>query len=158
MRRVVELFELGQRGDMAYLQWTYGFIERRNPTLSGLLSRCEAPLTSFDWSVKVKSMLPPGGTKDMADAQQKVLTDAYSNIDNLREALVHLHSADFRGYAHLQKHRDETGAIYHLEPLNQWCICRDGLEGNWFWNPDSRSTSQPMQFLGKDYCIGSANL
>jgi phage gp29-like protein len=158
MRRAVELFELGQRGDTAYLQWTYRFIERRNPTLSGLLSRCEAPLTSFDWSIKTKSTLPPGATPEMAEAQQVALTDAYSNIDNLREALVHLHLADFRGYAHLQKHRDAAGAVTHLEPLNQWCVCRDGLEGNWFWNPDSRSTSQPLQFLGLPYCIGSDNL
>src|ERR1700677_1788765 len=73
MRRAVELCELGQRGDTAYLQWTYRFIERRNPTLSGLISRCEAPFASFDWSIKVKSTLPPGGTKAMAERQRRSL-------------------------------------------------------------------------------------
>jgi hypothetical protein len=48
MRRAVELLELGQRGDYAYLQWAYHFCERRNPTLSGLVSRCEAPLMGLD--------------------------------------------------------------------------------------------------------------
>jgi phage gp29-like protein len=158
MRRAVELFELGQRGDYAYLQWTYRFIERRNPTLSGLISRCEAPFASFDWSIKVKSTLPPGGTKAMAERQRRSLANAYEYVDNLREALLHLHLADFRGYAHLQKHRDAEGAVYHLEPLHQWCICRDGLEGNWFWNPDSRSTSAPQQFLGAAYCLGGKDL
>ena len=158
MRRVVELFELGQRGDTAYLQWAFRFIERRNPTLSGLLSRCEAPFASFDWSIKIRATLPPGGTMAMAIRQRQTLSNAYENIDNLRAALLHLHLADFRGYAHLQKHRDADGRVYHLEPLHQWCVCRDGLEGNWFWNPDSRSTSRPLQFLGIDYCLGGPNL
>ena len=158
MRRVVDLLELGQRGDYAYLQWAYRFIERRNPTLSGLLSRCEAPFASFDWSIKTRATLPPGGTTEMAVRQRQTLGDAYEYIDNLRAALLHLHLADFRGYAHLQKHRDADGRTYHLEPLHQWCVCRDGLEGNWFWNPDSRSTSRPLQFLGIDYCLGGPNL
>jgi phage gp29-like protein len=158
MRRVVELLELGQRGDYAYLQWAYRFIERRNPTLSGLISRCEAPFASFDWSIRVKSTLPPGGTKAMAERQKESLTNAYDYVDNLREALLHLHRADFRGYAHLQKHRNPDGEVSHLEPLHQWCLCRDGLEGNWFWNPDSRSTSAPLQLLGQGYCLGGENL
>ena len=114
MHRAVELFELGQRGDTAYLQWAYCFIERRNPTLSGLISRCEAPFASFDWSVRVKSTLPPGGTKAMAERQKQSLTNAYDYVDNSREALLHLHSADFRGYAHLQKHWNGDGEVYHL--------------------------------------------
>ncbi len=158
MRRVVELFELGQRGDTAYLQWTYRFIERRNPTLSGLISRCEAPLANFDWSIKILPKLPAGVTEAQAKAQQAALQNAYDRLDNLRQALLHLHSADFRGYAHLQKHRNPDGSIFHLEPLMQWTVCRDGLEGNWFWNPDSQSTSQPLQFLGEDFCIGGDSL
>ena len=193
MRRAVELLELGQRGDYAYLQWAYRFIERRNPTLSGLISRCEAPLAGFDWQIKTRAIMPggadkmkslkaglknrnavlsrqslqsfpwlegdtPGKLSAMAEAQKQTLDDAYNAIDNLRAALLHLHLADFREYAHLQKHRDDSGCVYHLEPLNQWCICRDGLEGNWFWNPDSRSTSLPAQFLGADFCIGGDKL
>ncbi len=161
IRRVVELLELGQRGDTAYLQWTYRNVERRYPTLSGLISRCEAPLLSFDWEIKIKERLPAGGEttkenpfKAMAERQKATLTEAYDNIDNFKAAIQHLHLAEFRGYAHLQKWRDESGDVYHLEPLHQWCVCRDGLEGNWFWNPDSRSTSQPLLFLGKDFCIG----
>ena len=158
IRRAVELLELGERGDTAYLQWTYRFIEMMNPTLSGLISRCEAPLAGFDWHIKIKTILPTGATKEQADKQKQTLELAYDGIDNLRQALLHLHKADFRGYAHLQKHRHPDGSVYHLEPLHQWCLCRDGLEGNWFWNPDSRATSAPLQFLGKAYCIGGDNL
>lgn len=154
MRRVVELLELGQRGDTAYLQWTFRFIERRYPTLSALISRCEAPLVNFDWRIKVSPELPPGATEAMANAQKETLENAYDGIDNLRDAIKHLAHADFRGYAHLQKHYSPDGDVMHLEPLHQWCVCRDGLAGNWFWNPDSRSTSQPLAFLGKDFCMG----
>jgi phage gp29-like protein len=93
-----------------------------------------------------------------SQAQKQSLYDAYTLIDNLRSAIMHLHKADFRGYAHLQKHRNADGEVYHLETLDQWCICRDGLNGNWFWNPDSRSTSAPLQFLGLKYCIGGPML
>ena len=174
IRRAVELLELAQRGDTAYLQWAFRMVERRYPTLSALITRCEGPLLTFDWEVKIKEKLPEAGNgtngtngtngrggnpfEEMAKRQQATLTAAYEGVDNLKGAIQHLHLAEFRGYAHLQKHRDAEGAIYHLEPLNQWCVCRDGLEGNWFWNPDSRSTSAPLQFLGKAFCIGGEEL
>jgi phage gp29-like protein len=162
MRRVVELLELGQRGDYAYLQWAYKFAEMTNPTLSGLISRCEAPFAGFDWHIKKISTKPPemdeAQFQDKCQKQKETLEAAYNAIDNLIEAILHMHMADFRGYAHLQKHRTGDGDVYHLECLAQWCICRDGLNGNWWWNPDSRSTSAPLQFLGKDFCIGGDNL
>ncbi len=109
MARAVALLESAQRGDTALLQWTYRFIEEANPTLSGLLSRCEAPLACFDWDIRIKAVKPPGLTaaefSAAAQKQKATLEDAYNAIDNLREALLHLHLADFRGYAHLQKHR-----------------------------------------------------
>ena len=158
MRRVVELFELAQRGDTAYLQWTFRFVERRYPILSALITKCEGPLMGFDWQVKIKTELPPGATDAMAHAQKQTLTDAYTGVDNLQDAIKFLALADFRGYSHLQKHYSPDGDVVHLECLNQWCVCRDGLEGNWFWNPDSRSTSEPLRFLGKDFCIGGEAL
>jgi phage gp29-like protein len=162
MLRAVSLLESGERGDTALLQWTYRFIERTNTTLSGLLSRCEAPLAGFDWEIKVKAVKPPGLSdaeyQAAAQKQKQTLEDAYNAIDNLREALLHLHLADFRGYAHLQKHRDDGGAVVHLEPLNQYCICRDGLFGDWFWNPNSLFTSSPATFLGEAFRIGGDQL
>ena len=165
MRRAVELLELGQRGDMAYLQWTFRTMERRGyPTLGALLTRCESPIENFGWEIKVKEEMPtlPGMSakqvQKLAEAQKTTLKVAYDQVDNLKAAILHLHLAEFRGYAHLQKHRDEAGEVYHLETLNQWCVCRDGLEGNWWWNPDSKSTSAPRQFLGMDFCIGGPAL
>jgi len=171
MRRVVDLLEAGQRGDTALLQWTYATAERRYSTLNGLLSRCEAPLTNFDWTVRIKEELPEmagaggadGGGKadsavlEMAERQRVTLRDAYERVDNLREAIRHLHLAEFRGYAHLQKHRDANGDVTHLEPLNQWCVCRDGLEGDWFWNPEARMGATAAS-LGEENRIGGPAL
>jgi len=162
MLRATSLLESGQRGDTALLQWTYRFIEQSNPTLSGLISRCEGPLAGFNWEIKVKAVKPPGLSdaefQAAAQKQKQTLEDAYHTIDNLREALLHLHLADFRGYAHLQKHRDDKGTVVHLEPLNQYCICRDGLFGDWFWNPNSLFTSSPATFLGEKFRIGGEQL
>jgi len=158
IRKAVELIEAGQRGDFALLQWTYRRLERAYPTLSGLISRCEAPLLNFKWDIKIKSQFPKGYTDDDAAAQQQTLRAAYDAIDNLTAAIRHLHMAEFREYAHLQKHRSGDGEVYHLETLDQWMICRDGIYGDWFWNPDSRFTSQPAITLGEGNRIGGDEL
>lgn len=158
----VSLLERGQRGDLALLQWTYRFIERRHPTLSALISRCEAPLLNFECQVKIKADLPANSnstaTAAMARAQQQTLQDAYDRIDNLRQAIQFLAHADFQGYAHLQKHYDADGAVSHLETLDPWCLCRDGLYGDWFWNPDSRSLTTPALVLGEEHRLGGGLL
>lgn len=154
IRKAVELIEAGQRGDYALLQWTYRRLERAYPTLSGLISRCEAPLLNFKWDIKIKSQLPKGFTGDDAEAQQQTLRSAYEAVDNLTAAIRHLHMAEFREYSHLQKHRSGDGEVYHLEPLDQWMVCRDGIYGDWFWNPDSRFTSTPAITCGESNRIG----
>jgi phage gp29-like protein len=154
IRRAVDLLEMGQRGDTALLQWTYRKLERCYPTLSGLLSRCEAPLLNYQWSVKIKSQLPPGATPEMAKAQQVSLRSAYESLDNLKQAVMHAHMAFFRGYAHMQKHRSTDGEVTHLECLDQWLVCRDGVYGDWWWNPDSIFTTSPAMALGESNRIG----
>jgi hypothetical protein len=154
MAIAVSLLERGQRGDMALLQWTFRFIERRYATLGGLISRCEAPLLNFEWQIGIKEELPAGATKAMAEAQQATLRAAYDGLDNLKQGIRHLHLAEFRGYSHIQKHRDADGSVYHLETLDQWCVCRDGLYGDWWWNPDSRSMTMPGLVLPPENHIG----
>ena len=184
----VSLLERGQRGDMALLQWTFRFVERRYATLAAVLSRCESPLLNFDWEIKIKEELPAvetgesivGGVdngeaktgdgtdgrdgkdanlfEEMAKRQQATLKAAYEGVDNLTDAIQHLHLAEFRGYSHLQKHRDDQGNVVHLETLDQWCVCRDGLYGDWWWNPDSRSMTMPALVLPEDHHIGGAEL
>ena len=151
--RVRSLNEMTQRGDHAYPQWTYRTIERRHPVLKALIDCCEAPLENVNWDVRVKKSLPAGFTEDDATKQKDALKSAYAQIDNLRDALKHLSHADFSGYAHCQKHYLDSEVV-HLECLFTFCICRDGLFGDWFWNPDSRSVTMPEQILTAANRIG----
>jgi hypothetical protein len=157
MVRVRSLLEQAQRGDMAYPQWTYRVVERRHPVLKSLLDCCEAPMENFKWDIRIKKELPDGFTEAQAQAQQTALKSAYGQVDNVREGLIHLSLADFRGYSHIQKHYLD-GEVTHFECLFQYCICRDGLFGDWFWNPDSKSLTMPEYVLTANNRIGSDQL
>jgi len=162
LARVRVLLEMVQRGDMAYPQWTYRTIERRHPVLSALITCCEAPLENFQWDVVVKKELPAGFTAEAAARQRTALRAAYGQIDNLPAALQHLAHADFTGYAHVQKHygvaTDGTEIITHLECLYPYCLCRDGLFGDWFWNPDSLALTVPATVLTEANRVGGPEL
>lgn len=157
LRRVRELNEMTQRGDHAYPQWTYRTIGRRHPILKALIDCCEAPLENVKWDVRIKEQLPEGFNEGDAKKQQAKLKAAYGQIDNLREALKHLSHADFSGYALCQKH-ELDGEVVHLECLLAFCICRDGLFGDWFWNPDSRALTMPEYVLTAKNRIGGDTL
>lgn len=145
------LLEAYQRGQMADLQWTYFFIERTDPDLFALIERRTSALLELDWNIKMSEELiaaqgfpqPDTATREgaLAAEQQAALREAYDRIDNLYEAIEHLAMATFRGFAHLEKQRDASGAVTHLEILDQWNVVRDGLRGAWKYNPDARTTS-----------------
>lgn len=137
----IQMIEAGERGEYADLQWLYRFIEKRHPILIGLLARYEGGLLKLDWQIKLrdKKEWPEGATDAMAERQKKALREAYESIDNLKEALQFLILADFRGYAHLEKHRTADGDILHLEPVPQWNWVRDGINGEWQYNKEARS-------------------
>lgn len=145
MRRVVALLEEGERGAFADLQWTYRFIEKRDATLRGGKRSLIGGVTEKDFEIRTvpEDRLPDGATKKMADAQAKTLREAYDRIDNMREAIEHLALGEFRGFAHLEKHLasggPNDGAVIHLEPVEQWYLCREGHNGEWSYNEGARS-------------------
>lgn len=132
--------EAGQRGEMADLQWLYRFIERRNSTCRALIIRRRSAIQKLDWSIKLRDDLPPGIKPAVGIAQKELLRAAYERVDNLTDTIRWLTLAEFRGYAHLQIHRDSLGRATHFEPLDQWNWVRDGLFGDWLFNPEARST------------------
>lgn len=140
MSRVVSLLEEGERGQFADLQWLYRFVEKRDPVLRALIKRRRAALQKLDWEIKVVAELPPGATEQQAEEQKQSLRNAYDFIDNLREAIAFLALAEFRGYAHVQKHYVD-GEVRHLECLPQWNWVRDGLNGPWFYNAEAQNVS-----------------
>ncbi len=163
MARAVALLEAGLMGDYPELQRVFALAEMSNGTYVGLVERCLAPFSEFDWEIKTveEKKLPPGATKEMADAQAATLRNAYDALDNLQEAIEHLALGDFRGFAHLQKQRAEglaEGDVVHLECLPTWKFSREGLFGAWYWNPAMQSTTTPVYTLGETNRIGSENL
>lgn len=140
MRKAVAYLEEGERGAYADLQWVYRFIEKRDATLRGGKRSLIGGVEEKDWDIRTcpDELLPPGCTKTDAESQAKKLREHYDRIDNLRAAIAHLALAEFRGFAHLEKHYatggSNDGAVTHLEPVEQWYLCRDGLNGAWMYN------------------------
>jgi phage gp29-like protein len=135
--QLVAMLEAGERGDYARLQWLFRFVEKRNPTLRAVLQRRQAALTRLDWDVRTRA----GSTTDprsLAARQAAVLREAYERIDNLREAVTFLASAEFRGYAHLERHVDAAGKTVRLQPVPQWFWARLGPEAPWQYNALAR--------------------
>lgn len=135
IERAIQLLEQGERGEFADLQWVFRLIEKRDAVLRAVVKRRLAAIKKLDWEIKIVAELPEGASQAQAEAQQKTLRAAYEMIDNLTEAVGHLARAEFRGFAHLNKHRNGDGDVTHLEPLDQWNFVRDGMYGDWYWNP-----------------------
>lgn len=142
LARVVSLLETEDRGDLAELQWLYRAVERADADLLALVQRRQAALLELDWNINVvaKDKRSAAFDESLAKAQAATLRDAYERIGNLYEAVAHLALATFRGYAHCELWRDARGEIVRLEPVAQWNVVRDGLNGPWRYNPEARAT------------------
>ena len=145
MMQAVALLEAGERGEYANLQWLFRAVERRNATLRAVKARRLSAVTRLDWSVlEVDLEESPISNRraeipGLASRQAEALRAAYERIDNLREAIGFLALAEFRGYAHLEFHRGEDGGVAHFEPVPQWLLFRQGLNGPWQYNAEARS-------------------
>jgi phage gp29-like protein len=141
--RAVSLMESAQRGDFLELQWLYWFIEQTEPVLFALQERRFSRLAEMDWQTKAIPTNRRRRSFDqvLADEQAAALAENYDRIDNLKAAIEHLAGATFRMFAHLNIQRNPAGDITHLEPLDQWNLLRDGMFGDWYWNPEATCTS-----------------
>jgi phage gp29-like protein len=141
--RAVTLLEEAQRGEFADVMWLYRFIEMTNPTLLALVERRESALMEMDYDVKIaaEEKHPATWDEQLAEDQRATLAAAYEQVDNLYQAIAHIATATFRSYAHAQMHLDAGETIRHIEPLDQWNFLRDGLYGDWYWNPGAASRS-----------------
>jgi phage gp29-like protein len=138
--RAVSLLEAGQRGEYADLMWTYWFVEQTEPILGTILERRSSALMDMDWAIKTipRQRRRRNFDQGLADEQAAALAEMYDRIDNLKEGIEHLALASFRMFAHLNIQRDAAGEVAHLEPLDQWNFVRDGMFGDWYWNPEAR--------------------
>ena len=141
------LIESYTRGMMADLQWTMGApfmgIENSDPDLLALIELRTSAIGELDWNSKTMPEEKAGEKFDqkLADDQAAAIRDAYEGIDNLQEAIEHLAMPTFRGFAHCEKWNNADSDITHLELVDQWNVVRDGLRGQWKYNPDAVMTS-----------------
>lgn len=134
--RAVCMLEEGERGAYAQIQWLYRYIEMQDATLGALVERRTSAVQEMGWDVKVPEGLE-GAELALAEKQADALREAYNSIRNLKAAIEFLCMASFRGFSHLEVIR-ENGAITELAPVEQWFWCRNGLNGDWKYNADSK--------------------
>jgi phage gp29-like protein len=152
MARVVGELENGQRGDYSNLQWLYHTIEKRDATLRGAKRRILSSLVKLDWDIKIRAGLG-NGEQAAAKKQADYLKAAYKNLQGFRATLRHLALAEFRGFAHVEKHFAAGGEIVALQPVPQWHWCRDGVYGEWEFQANALSGGnrgvpiEPANFL-----------
>jgi len=164
--RAISILEAADRGDFAELQLVARKIERRYPVMKGLNARRLAALERLDWKIKVVEELPAGATLDDAEAQRTFLHSRYELVENLTEAIGFLATAEFRGYAILQKHRfkdggEFDGAVREFHWLPQDQFSRDGQFGDFYYNQNSNfgiGIDSCRTLLGEQNRIGSAQL
>ncbi len=144
MRRVAALLHASQLGLWADLQWTYKFVEERDPTMLALVERRAGALLQLDYECHPcpPERLPPGTGVAEAAEQAAALRAAYERLENLREAFEFLALASFRGFSHLEKIRDGTGAVARLEPVEQWHWTRKSLHSPWLYNAAALQTNE----------------
>jgi phage gp29-like protein len=137
--QLVTMLEAAERGNYARLQWLYRFVEKRNSTLRAVLQRRQASMTRLDWDIRLRDTnAVTANPRTLAARQAAVLRDAYERIGNLREAVTFLALADFRGYAHLERHFDSRGRTIALAPVPQWFWARLGPDAPWQYNAEAR--------------------
>ena len=164
--RAIYILEAADRGDFPELQLVLRKIERRYPVLKGLKTRRLAALETLDWEIKMVDELPQGVTRADAVAQQQFLRSRYELIENLTEAIGFLATAEFRGYAIMQKHRFNDGgkfdgAVRELHWLPQDQFSRNGQLGEFYYNQNSAfgvGVDSCQTILGEKNRIGSEQL
>jgi phage gp29-like protein len=138
MPRAVQLMEMAQRGVMAELQWVYAAetgIEATDPDLMAIIERTVSGVSDCEWQIETAAEDTVGFDQALADDQAAFLRESFGQCDNLDDAVEHLVTARFRGFAHLSPWLKPDWTIEHLEPLPQWNMVRDGTRPAWAFNP-----------------------
>lgn len=139
--RLEQHLQWGERGQYADLQWLYRFVEKRDPTVRAVKRRLIASLSGLTFHFKVNEGVDE---KDPAAQKQiQALKDAYNLVGNLKEALIFLALADFRGFSHLEKIYEPDWSVRELRVVPQWYWVREPLGGDWGYNGDAVNWKRP---------------
>jgi len=162
MSRLVMMLNMAERGFYADIAWLFHYIEKRDATLMAVKRRRLAAIKKLDWSIRVMEKFikknKDGNSMpiDAAKKQQEFLHESYDGVDNLKTAIEFLASADFRGFAHLEKHyrnhRPDEG-VFHFEPVPQWYWGRKMPAPQWFYNAKAVNTDRGVPIDPENFVI-----
>ena len=154
LARAVALMEETLRGEYAIPQWTLWHVEQTDADLFALESRRTSALMEMDWDIKEVSDQRSAvdgqpENKKLAKDQAAVLRAAYERIENLNDAIEDMAGAFVRGFSIAQFESDpsdqsdqsDRSAITRLGCYDAWNIVRQGLNGDFYFNPDGRAIS-----------------
>jgi phage gp29-like protein len=137
--RAVRLLEQERRGIHAETQYTYDLVDSVDPDMLALIQLRLAAIKRLKWRVACAAEDTAGFDKVLADEQEEALRALYDRMRNLVAATADLALATFRGYSVLQIRRDSAGDPVSICPLDRWLFARDGMRGDWWWNPTAQT-------------------
>lgn len=139
--RAGSIYDMARKFGSPRLQYTYNEIEKTDPVVYVCCDRRESALAGLEWAFVPRACADETLAKEQADA----LTRFTDQIDNFSEAITHLDSAFFRGFAHAQPIWEGIGdqgsgiRVSHINLLDSWNFLTDP-DGNWYWNPACHET------------------
>lgn len=143
--RAVELATSYTRGDYADLMYLMAApatgVESRDALLGTLMGRRESALESLDWKIRTVNPDTAGFDAKLAADQEAALRATYEKFEGLQDLIRHLAAAPFRGFAAAEILRDWSGLPASFTLVAPWNIARDGLAGDWYYNPEARQGS-----------------
>jgi hypothetical protein len=141
---LINMIERGEEGYYRNLMWLYRLILQRNGTARAVRRKLTGAIGRLDWNIKIPTDLQ-GDRKALAERQQEGLRAVFDNIDNLRQAAIHLAMADLFGFAHVEKiyarDADDPWAVRELRIVPQWHLRRRGLFAPWAYDADARDNN-----------------
>lgn len=143
--------------------WAFSQLAACTSVLGDKVRFWEAQIGMWDWKIAMAddctSAKAEPKKRKLAEKQKQVLVERYERIANIDEAITHLATARFYGFAALRWLDKGT----YLFPVQPWNVIRD-LEtrgntppsGEWYWNPLAQTTlnkTTMTQMSPKDFIL-----
>lgn len=131
--------EQADKGNYTMAQWLLRYALQLDGDLLCVSERIDRAIQTIPWSIKPIE----GADPKLAEEQVNYLKSEYEKIDNLESIIRFLSSHRLAGYAHAFISMGKDNTII-LTPMDQWWFVRDGLYGDWGYNPSAQRCGYQM--------------
>ena len=127
-------------GSAPLLQRVFAEIEAVDPVLLTCVERRAAALSGMGWQIETTE-----GADDVAAARQRRAAEQFfSAIENLDEAIEHLGSSFFRGYAFAAPVWNGRGTeVARIDLMQSYNVLYS--DGSWYWNPACAPSASDLE-------------